>query len=85
MSDCPAQIPDESAAFEAWLEYGWARRWCGPPVCSTCDGVPCTEDEIEAADCVHVLRLYDSLAQAQAVAADHSPTVWRAINRGWAR
>ena len=70
---------------EGWLRYGWEKGWGGPPVCASCDGVPCTEDEVEAADCIHVLRLYESPDQAAAVIAEHSPTTWRASNRGWGR
>jgi len=66
-----------------WLKLGWDNRWCGPPVCSTCDGVPFTEDEIEMGDCVYVLRLYEAPEMAEAVEADHSPSQWRASNLGW--
>ena len=85
MSLCPEQADSEADAFESWLRYGWERRWVGPPVCATCDGVPATSDEIEAADCLHILRLYSDPAEAAALEAEHSPTVWRASNRGWSR
>lgn len=70
---------------DQWMRYGWERRWCGPPVCSTCDGVPFTEDEVEAADCVYVLRLYQEPGEAEVVEAEHSPSQWRASNAGWTR
>lgn len=73
---------------EAWLRFGWERGWCGPPVCATCDGIPMSESEDaswgEGYDmCLHILRLYEGADQAREVAENHSPTQWRASNRGW--
>ena len=73
---------------EAWLKYGWEKGWCGPPVCYACDGVPMTAEEDnswgEGYDtCLHILRLYEAAEDARAVSENHSPTQWRASNRGW--
>jgi glycerate kinase len=32
-------------SYEEWIELGMKEGWCGPPVCSTHDGVPMTENE----------------------------------------
>jgi len=74
--------------LEEWLEYGWLKGWCSPPVCEVHDGVPSTEEEDDALmygedPCIHIVRLYDSPDTAQEVASNHSPTVWRAKNFGW--
>lgn len=77
--------------LEQWMEYGWQRGYCGPPVCYTHDGIPLSGEEIELDEeyggdyCVHVLRLYDGYDQAVDIETNHSPTVWRASNRGWRR
>lgn len=49
--------------FDSWLKVGLENKWVGPPVCSTHDGLPSTEDEDSAWDegedpCIHILRLY---------------------------
>lgn len=76
--------------FEEWLEYGWKQGWCGAPVCSTHDGTPTTaaEDEewFEGGDpCLHVIRLYEDEEQKRDVEENHSPSRWRASNRGLLR
>lgn len=71
--------------MEEWLRYGWTHGWCGPPVCASCDGVPCSEDEVESSSCIHVLRLYADPEDKRIVEAEHSPSQWRASNRGWKR
>lgn len=73
---------------EQWLRWGYERGWCGPPVCATHDGVPTSEAEddelMDGYDgCQHVIRLYESSEMKEAVEDNHSPSVWRASNRGW--
>ena len=79
------QLLDDPNAFDDWLNSGIAAGWCGPPVCSTHDGIPTSaaeDDRFEEYDpCVHVLRLYESAEVKAAVEANHSPSVWRAANR----
>lgn len=73
--------------MEQWLKLGWDMGWCGPDVCETHDGLPMSEaeaEEFEESDpCIHVIRLYDSPETKAAVEEAHSPSVWRATNRGW--
>ena len=74
--------------FEEWARYGYAQGFCSPPVCSTCDGVPTSELEEEEFEefgdrCIHVIRLYASDEEKEAVELNHPPAVWRASNRGW--
>jgi len=73
---------------EEWLEYGWIKGWCGPPVCLTHDGEPISEEEdddmFDGCDvCIHVIRVYPDADTAQEIAKSHPPSVWRATNRGW--
>ena len=73
---------------EQWLEYGYKRGFCGPPVCAMHDGVPASEGEAFLLDdnddpCIHVLRLYEDEEMKTAVEKEHAPSVWRASNRGW--
>lgn len=68
--------------FLTWHRHGMDRRWCGPAVCVTHDGVPTSEaeeDEWEQGDdpCTHMIRLYDSPETADAVEKNHAPSVWR--------
>jgi hypothetical protein len=68
--------------FEDWMRYGIEHDFCGPPVCSTHDGVPTTEDDDAAFDdgddpCIHVIRPYYDADEKAAVEANHSPSVWR--------
>ena len=54
---------NEEITFDEWLSIGMENKFVGPPVCSTHDGIPTTEDEDMAWDegsdpCIHVLRLY---------------------------
>jgi hypothetical protein len=73
--------------FEAWLKMGYDNGWVGPDVCVTHDGVPMTaseDSEFETGDpCVHVMRLYESTDVKRDVEENHSPSVWRATNKGW--
>jgi hypothetical protein len=73
--------------FDDWLQYGYQQGWCGPAVCSTHDGTPMSDSEANEFDegdepCIHVLRLYADPEEKAAVEADHSPSQWRASNRG---
>ncbi len=77
----------EEMDLEAWLQYGVDKGWCGPPVCEPHDGMPMSEKEVTAYEtgedpCIHVLRLYEDLEQKAGVEDYHSPSVWRASNRG---
>ena len=72
--------------FDEWLSFGMAHKFVGPPVCSTHDGIPTTEDEDGVWDeggdpCIHVLRLYVDKLEALLVEQNHSPSIWR--KAGW--
>lgn len=77
---------DDELDFEEWLRIGLYNAWAGPPVCYTHDGLPTSEEEdgeFEEGDpCIHIIRLYDSGQHKKAVEANHSPSTWRATNRG---
>jgi len=73
---------DQRDDFAAWLAHGVSQRWCGPPVCSTHDGIPSTDDEDQNAEaggdpCIHIIRPYVDAAECQAVEDNHAPSVWR--------
>lgn len=73
--------------FELWLKHGVEKGWCGPAVCETHDGLPMSEpEEAEFNDgsdpCIHIVRLYEDHVHKKAVEANHSPSTWRATNRG---
>ena len=72
--------------FEEWLRIGIENNWAGPAVCFTHDGLPTTRAEDEEFDngdpCIHIVRLYDDESQKREVEENHSPSVWRATNRG---
>lgn len=73
--------------FEAWLQFGIDNGWAGPPVCETHDGLPMSQEEETAFEsgedpCIHVLRLYESPEDKAGVEENHSPSIWRATNRG---
>lgn len=75
---------------ETWLRYGWEKGWCSPPVCYTHDGIPMSTDEdddwINGEDvCLHIFRVYEDQEHRLAVEYNHSPSTWRASNRGWER
>lgn len=67
--------------FEDWLLIGLQAGFCGPAVCSTHDGIPLSDDEVDEFDegdpCVHIIRLYADDEQRAAVEAAHPPSVWR--------
>lgn len=71
--------------FEEWLELGFNNGWVGPEVCITHDGLPTTEeeDEDDGDPCIHVIRLYEDADMKHAVEENHSPSLWRAANRGY--
>ena len=53
--------------FDEWLAVGRANGWVSAPVCDTHEGVPLTDGEFgefeDGSDpCVHVLRLYEDVA-----------------------
>lgn len=61
--------------------------WAGAPVCETHDGLPMSQEEEAAFEsgedpCIHVLRLYESPEDKAGVEENHSPSTWRATNRG---
>lgn len=73
--------------FETWLKVGYENGWCGAPVCYTHDGLPTSEAEdnvwMEDDDiCMHIIRLYEDEAHKRGVEENHSPSQWRASNRG---
>lgn len=73
--------------FEDWLKTGIENGWCGPAVCHTHDGFPMSEHEDaefeEGGDpCMHMIRLYEDYNLKKSIEANHSPSVWRASNRG---
>jgi len=73
--------------FNEWLEYGIKQGWAGPDVCYTHDGLP--TDEAEEAEfeegsdpCLHIIRLYEDKHHKKRIETNHSPSVWRATNKG---
>lgn len=70
--------------FDEWAQIGVAKGWCGPPVCSTHDGIPTSAGEDEVFDdgddpCVHIIRLYEDDYVRHSVEKNHSPSVWRKL------
>jgi len=69
--------------FIEWMRQGIEAGFCGPPVCSTHDGIPTTvfedEDFADGDPCIHVVRLYEDDSVKDAVESNHSPSVWRNI------
>ena len=67
--------------FDEWMTTGIKAGFCGPPVCSTHDGIPTSQAEDEAWEeddpCVHVIRPYESSEHKSAVEENHSPSTWR--------
>lgn len=73
--------------FEDWLAIGYTNGWVGVPVCYTHDGLPTTASEDSEFEdggdpCIHVIRAYESPSEKTDVELNHSPSVWRASNRG---
>lgn len=80
MSD--KEMIDIETHFDAWIEFGMRKGWCGPPICSTHDGIPYSEEEEEQWNegedpCAHVIRLYDDENQKASIERVHPPTNWR--------
>ena len=68
--------------FDHWLKYGIEQGFCGPPVCSTHDGIPTTKEEDDVWEeygevCIHMMRPYTDAAQKQEVEENHLPSIWR--------
>ena len=58
--------------FHTWLAIGREHGYCSLPVCETHDGVPMSileQDAWEEGDdpCIHIMRLYESTEQMEAV------------------
>ena len=72
--------------FDAWLAIGYKNGWVGAPICYTHDGLPTTSQEDEEFDegdlCINILRLYYDENEKRGVEENHSPSQWRASNRG---
>ncbi len=78
--DAKPETPELS--FEQWMSYGIEKGWCGPPVCYTHDGLPIALEEDEEFDeghdpCIHIIRMYESDQQKDAIENAHSPSQWR--------
>lgn len=68
--------------FDLWLQYGIEQGFCGPPVCSTHDGIPTSEEEDleweEHDPCITVIRPYYGVSYNKTmIEANHPPSVWR--------
>jgi hypothetical protein len=80
---------EKNIEFEEWLQQGLSNGFCGPAICYPHDGLPLSEQEDEAYDagddpCIHIIRLYEDLEAKKAIEENHSPSVWRATNSGFA-
>lgn len=83
-------VSDKGMSADEWLKYGWEHGYCGPALCATHDGFPTDPEEEEALDdgydpCMHLVRLYEDQDQRRRIEENHSPSQWRASNRGWNR
>ena len=81
-------MTNANPTFDEWLQQGYEKGFCSPPICPQHDGIPMTfaEEQIEETDgevCVHIVRLYQDDSERQAVERNHPPTIWRAKNLGW--
>ena len=67
--------------FNHWLKYGIEQGFCGPPVCSTHDGIPTSHAEDleweEHDPCIHVIRPYIDRDHKEEVERCHLPSKWR--------
>lgn len=78
---------EEKMDFEEWLKVGYDNGWIGAPVCYTHDGLPSTAEEEDTffdggEPCIHIIRLYEDEDVKRGVEENHSPSQWRASNRG---
>jgi hypothetical protein len=57
-----AEVKEREADVFDWIQVGVLNGWCSEPACSTHDGIPMTEEEVEAWEtwdpCQHILRLW---------------------------
>lgn len=58
--------------FDDWLAIGREHGFCSPSACSTHDGIPMSDPELDKWDdgddpCIHVLRLYEDEKTMRAV------------------
>lgn len=71
----------DTMSLDEWLNIGLENGWCGPPVCSTHDGIPMNEEEEEEFQegdpCIAVIRLYDDAEHKKSIEEFHSPSNWR--------
>ena len=71
----------ETWDFDDWIAFGIKMGFCGPPVCSTHDGIPTSEEEDEQWEefdpCIHVIRPYTEESHKIAVEINHAPSKWR--------
>lgn len=75
--------PSDSGFYE-WMKEGISKKYCGPPICYTHDGLPMTEQEendwsFGDDPCINIIRLYESVEQADEIIERDSPTQWRAF------
>lgn len=68
--------------FDQWLQTGIDNKWIGPPVCSTHDGIPMSEQEENEWEqgndpCHHILRLYEDENTADQINHNFTPYKWR--------
>jgi len=68
--------------FNEWVTYGIEKGWCGPPVCSTHDGLPMSEQEDKDFDegqdpCIHIVRMYEDIDMKKSIEESHPPSQWR--------
>ena len=82
----PTEVMNKKPNFEEWMRVGYEAGFIGAPVCYTHDGLPTTEIEDEefgeGDPCIHILRLYYDENEKRDVEQNHSPSQWRASNRG---
>lgn len=75
-------MPETPISFDEWVKNGLDMGFIGPPVCSTHDGLPMSEDEEnefnEGFDpCINVVRLYWDSGHKKQVEENHTPSQWR--------
>lgn len=75
--------PSDEGFYE-WMQEGIAKKYCGPPICYTHDGLPMTEEEenhwsFGDDPCITIIRIYESHEEADEIIAKDFPTQWRAF------